>query len=81
MRPLETESPAVAAASTGGSFGGFTPPQGNGLINGTAAGMLQNGNCGPDLIRGSPMTRHSYVNQAVNFSPAHFQHQDNQIVR
>ena len=37
----------------------------------------------PDLIRGSPLTRHSYVNQAVNFSPAHYstlQHQ-RQIVR
>jgi len=43
----------------------------------------------PDLIRGSPITRHSYVNQAVNFSPAHQQysntlqphHRAGQIVR
>ncbi len=34
--------------------------------------QAQNGMTGmehPDLIQGSPMTRHSYVNQAVNFSP------------
>ena len=71
-RPIEATDSAAAA-----SFGLLTPSsQGNGLINGT----LQSTNNSPDLIRGSPITRHSYVNQAVNFSPAHLQ-QQNQIVR
>ena len=69
--------PIEAAADSG--FGLLTPSQGNGLINGTPT-PLQGSNNSPDLIRGSPITRHSYVNQAVNFSPAHLQ-QQNQIVR
>lgn len=32
----------------------------------------------PDLIQGSPISRHSYVNQAVNFSPAHYSTLQNQ---
>lgn len=36
----------------------------------------------PDLIQGSPISRHSYVNQAVNFSPAHYSTlQTRQIIR
>ena len=73
--PAPSSRPIEAADSAAAASFGLTPSQGNGLINGT----LQTNNS-PDLIRGSPITRHSYVNQAVNFSPAHLQ-QQNQIVR
>ena len=74
---IPARSRPIEAADSG--FGLLTPSQGNGLINGTPT-PLQGSNNSPDLIRGSPITRHSYVNQAVNFSPAHLQ-QQNQIVR
>ena len=76
---IPARSRPIEAAAADSGFGLLTPSQGNGLINGTPT-PLQGSNNSPDLIRGSPITRHSYVNQAVNFSPAHLQ-QQNQIVR